>query len=50
MIFKKQSDFLKKLNEWGFIVNPLTKTIKGIDNIEKRHKEIDILRSSLIMI
>ncbi len=47
MIFKKQSDFLKKLNEWGFVVNPLSKTIKGIDNIEKRHKEIDILRSSL---
>ncbi len=47
MIFKKQSDFLKKLNEWGFVVNPLSKTIKGIDNIEKCHKEIDILRSSL---
>ncbi len=47
MIFKKQSDFLKKLNEWGFVINPLSKTIKGIDNIEKRHKEIDILRSSL---
>ena len=31
----------------GFVVNPLSKTIKGIDNIEKRHKEIDILRSSL---
>ncbi len=47
MIFKKQSDFLEKINDWGFVINPLSKIVSGISNIEKRHKEIDILRSSL---
>ena len=30
MIFKTQSEFLKKLSDWGFNTNPLSKTIKGI--------------------
>ena len=47
MIFKKQSDFLEKINDWGFVINPLSKIVSGIYNIEKRHKEIDVLRSSL---
>ena len=47
MIFKTQSDFLKKIKSWNFEVNSLSKTLKGIDNIEKQHKEIDQLRSSL---
>ncbi len=47
MIFKTQSDFLGKINQWGFQVNPLSKTIIGIDKIEKNHSEIDRLRSSL---
>jgi DNA ligase (NAD+) len=47
MIFKTQSDFLDKINQWGFKVNPLSKTIIGIDKIEKKHTEIDQLRSSL---
>ena len=47
MIFKTQSDFLNKINQWGFKVNPLSKTIIGIDKIEKNHSEIDQLRSSL---
>ena len=47
MIFKTQSDFLGKINQWGFKVNPLSKTIIGIDKIEKNHSEIDRLRSSL---
>ncbi|MDB9744786.1 NAD-dependent DNA ligase LigA [Pelagibacteraceae bacterium] len=47
MIFKTQSDFLDKINQWGFKVNSLSKTIIGIDKIEKNHSEIDQLRSSL---
>ena len=31
----------------GFLTNPLTKTINGLEEIEKQHKEIDNLRSSL---
>ena len=30
---KKQSDYLKKLDEWGFKINPLNKTISGVKNI-----------------
>ncbi|MDA9180949.1 NAD-dependent DNA ligase LigA, partial [Pelagibacteraceae bacterium] len=30
-IFKTQSDFLRKINKWGFKVNPLSKMITGID-------------------
>ena len=47
MIFKKQSDFLKKVNEWGFITNPLSQIINGIVNIERKHEELNNLRSSL---
>ena len=45
--FKKQSEFLKKMKDWGFSVNPLTKTVKGIDQIEDQHKNIENIRSSL---
>ena len=45
--FTKQSEFLKKIESWGFIVNPLLKKVKGLEEIETRHKEIDKLRSSL---
>ena len=47
MIFSKQSEFLKKINELGFSTNPLSEKIIGIDNIEKYHKKIDNIRSSL---
>ena len=47
MIFKKQSEFLKKINEWGFKLNPLSKAINGINEIENHHKKIDQLRSTL---
>ena len=47
MIFLKHSEFLKKLNEWGFIINPLSQTLVGIDEIEKKHLQIDSLRSTL---
>ena len=43
----KQSDFLKKLKEWGFKTNPLNKTLKGIQNLMKNYKEIENKRVSL---
>ena len=47
MKFGNQSEFLEKLKFWGFSVNPLSKIIKGIKEIEAEHKKIDNLRSSL---
>jgi len=47
MIFKKQSDFLKQIDKWGFQVNPLTEAVKGADEAQKKHSIIDQLRSSL---
>ena len=47
MIFKKQSEFLKKISGWKFITNPLVKIVSDIDEIEDQHKKIDSNRSSL---
>ena len=46
-VFKNQSEFLEKLKQWGFSVNPLSKIIRGVREIEDEHKKIDSLRSSL---
>ena len=46
MIFKTQSDF-KKNRDWGFLTNSLSKTVKGINEIERQHKKVDNLRASL---
>ena len=47
VIFSKQSEFLEKINNWGFTTNPLVETVKGGKQIEKQHKKIETLRSSL---
>ncbi len=47
MIFSKQSEFLEKIKNWGFAVNPLIKNVKGINEIEIQHKKIENLRASL---
>ena len=47
MIFSKQSEFLEKIKNWGFIVNPLIKNVRGINEIETQHKKIENLRASL---
>ena len=47
MIFRKQSEFLERISEWGFETNPLSKLITGVIEIEKQHLKIDNLRSSL---
>ncbi len=45
--FKTQSDFTKKIKDWGFSVNEHNTIVNGIDSIENNHKEIENLRSSL---
>ncbi len=47
MIFSTQSEFLEKIKEWGFSINPLTNVVNGIDEIEAQHSKIDSIRSSL---
>ena len=47
MIFTTQSEFLKKIKNWGFSINPLGKTVKNLDEIEAQHSYIDSIRSSL---
>ena len=47
MRIDKQSDFLKKLDRWGFKTSELNKTIKGIDKLVKYHSEIEKKRFSL---
>ena len=47
MLFLKHSVFLEKLDEWGFTTNPLSQVLAGIDEIEKKHLQIDKLRSTL---
>jgi len=47
MIFTTQDEFLKKINKWNFSTNPLSKPVKNLEEIEKKHLEIDRLRSSL---
>ena len=44
---KKQSDYLKKLKEWGFKTNPLNKTISGIKNLIQNYNEVEQQRANL---
>ena len=47
MIFKTQSEFISKIKQWGFSVNPYNQVVKGLDEIEKQHKLIEGVRSLL---
>ena len=40
-----QSDFLKKLNNWGFKTNPLNNLISGIENLMKNYQEVEKKRT-----
>ena len=46
-IFKKQSDFLKKINEWGFKTNPNNYLARNLKEIEDQYKKIEKIRSNL---
>ncbi len=47
LIFKSQSDFLKKINEWGFRTNSHNYLAQNIFDIENQHKKIEKIRSNL---
>ena len=44
---ERQTEFLKKLSEWGFKTNPLNKKISGIKNLFKNYYEIEKKRANL---
>ena len=44
---QNQSDYLKKLNEWGFKINPLNKLISGVKNLIDNYNEIEKKRADL---
>jgi DNA ligase (NAD+) len=45
--FSKQSEFLDRIKNWGFSINPLVEIVTGRKQIEDQHKKIESLRSSL---
>ena len=47
MKLKSQSEFLKKLDQWGFKINPLNKVITGTKNLISNYKEIEKKRNSI---
>ncbi len=47
MKYKTQSEFLNKIKEWGFSINPLIKIVKNLEEIQSQHSHIDSIRSSL---
>ena len=44
---ENQSDYLKKLKEWGFKINPLNKLISGVKNLINNYNEIEKKRADL---
>ncbi len=47
LIVNNQSDYLKKLNEWGFKTNPLNILTAGIKNLMKNYEEIEKKRAHI---
>ena len=47
MLFKTQEEFLRKIKKWEFVTNPLSSNVKNLQQIEKKHREIEQIRSSL---
>ena len=46
-VFNKQSDYLKKINEWGFKTNPYNFLAKDVKEIENQYSKIEKIRSNL---
>ncbi len=44
---ENQSDYLKKLKQWGFKINPLNKLISGVKNLINNYNEIEKKRADL---
>ena len=47
LTFKNHTDFLEKINEWGFKTNPYNHLTKNISEIEIQHNKIEKIRSNL---
>ncbi len=47
LIVKNQSDFLKKLTEWGFKTNPLNIVNSGVKNLMNNYQEIEKKRADI---
>ena len=47
MQISSQNEYLKKLDEWGFKINPLNKTIIGVKNLMDNYHEIEKKRGEL---
>ena len=47
MIFKTQNEFLKTIKKWKFETNPISEPVISLNQIEKKHQEIEQTRSSL---
>ena len=47
LAFNNQTEFLKKINEWGFKTNPHNYLAKNVADIEKQHNKIENIRSNL---
>ena len=47
LLVNNQSDFLKKLNEWGFKTNPLNTLNSGVKNLMKNYQEIEKKRADI---
>ncbi len=46
-VFKKQSEFLEKISEWGFKTNPLNFLAKSTKEIDDHYNKIEKIRSNL---
>ncbi len=44
---ERQSDYLKKLSDWGFKVNPINKLITGVKNLLKNYNFVEKERANL---
>ena len=44
---KNQTDFLRKLNDWGFKTNPLNKLITGVNNLLINYENIEKNRTKI---
>ena len=47
MKIKKQNEYLRKLSEWGFKINPFNQTLKGIKYLMKNYHEIESKRNEI---
>ena len=47
MKFKTQFNFLESIKMWKFNTNTLSESVRGLEEIEKKHKEVEQIRSSL---